>query len=506
MHFELRGVAQDQLVVCRGTEELVFNVFALQKTHLTQNPTFTRDANELLAFAPEQTQSAMFEIYRQLHAMLSPVSKTTPVSLDRLKEQVASQVQALYELLPYSKVEYWVRMHSKITLPQNLEDSVPVDGNRDKTFTLDDYRHLVVLTVLLRFIVPVWGEYLRILEKLTTKQYKELVCLKLLTRSYIMDSESVAIVAKLCRYLEVSIDSDADAKAAIIDRLSTEELPEWLMGLVLVRRISVAVIDAVPARGNLVSNIYGYLKTNALRDLNARFGGIREKTPEGQDREETSALENHKLKQHRPASDRCLVNIFSERIYDVAFALDKTIPMHLVLACQKAFDYNAFSIEEHHPILCKLILQRVISPHAVGTLTYNNLINALVACMSALWHWGHYEVALLCNAQPTNMEDFMIEEDGKMRIPADVLEKLNALYPFDFSNLKVKGGVKFANIAVENIRLLTDKVKPQYWQVCPPEGHDIPPTVAIRGSRVLEISSNCPTELANVVIRVVNGV
>jgi len=502
MQFELRGSALDQLVVVRNGNELVFNVFALQKTHLTHNDSFTRDINALFAYLPEETQTELFMLYTNLHNLLSPIKQTTPHTLNELRDSVADQIAEVYKRLPYQKVEYWVRMHSQIVLPSNLEESVPVDGNRDKTFTLDDYRHLVVLTVLLRAVVPVWGEYLRILEKLTTKQYKEMVCLKLLIKSYIMDTP---VVAKLCRYLEVSIGNDADTNAAVIDRLSTEELPEWLMGLVLVRRLSVAVIDAAPNRGHLISNIYGYLQSNALRDLNNRFGGIREKTPQNDQQEETSALENHKLKQHRPASDRCLVNIFVEDPYRVAFKLDPTIPKHLVLACAQAFNVYSFEVEDHHPILCKLVLQKVISPHAVGSLTLVNLINALIACMAVLWYWGYHETALLCNAQKAMVEQTIREEDGKLRFPADVMEKLNALFPYDFSNLKVKGGVKYSNIAAENSRVIAEMVKSNFWQVQPPEGCVIPEHVAIRGGNVLEVSSSIAVELANVVIKVVEN-
>lgn len=466
----------DKLIiqVSNNGNVLEFAATSLEKTHIDPNGYFSRDINLFLATLPADDQYKLYCSYRKCHELISPTKQAGTGLLKQLQTELKAELVKIYTIASYERAEYWVRLHSRIQYPMDLVDVISSQENKpDLTYLKSDYHHLVVLTVLLRLATPIWGEYLRIITPSAGKHYKETSCFALLKGNPLL---STPAIERLSVYMHAIVKTDVDNTSAIISMLSTSELPEWLLAKVLVRRLSVANIDASPTKGHLVSNIHGYVYKNILSDLKNRFDAIREKSGDsGGDREDAeSILEHHKLKQAKTAGDKALLNIFvshTPRMLGYYGALD-----HVTVADEMFNRLTAtpfFAIEKHHLILGRMFAAAVMSPHGVGALTRANLIRLLCQAQATFHKWGLHELALLVTAQKADVDISAESASVKMRLTLEEVQKLNELLPYDFSNVKVNNSpIKTANIGVESIRLTLHAMSGNTWQVSVPSGYE----------------------------------
>lgn len=462
-------IEQPSINVCRvisdNEETLDWNVSVFNHTRFKTVDDPFRDVNRYWASLSAQRRQQIFNCYKEIREIISRVGTVgdDQINIRQLGQEIPAKITLLYSLMPFEEMERWTEKYSRVIYPTGLKEVHDVDDPMpDRTYLVSDYRGLVVLTTALRPMVPIWGEYIRLIQKSTGTLFKEHVAIKLISQSHLAISKPYL---RLERYIRCCITNDVDTRGAVVNGISKAEIPEWLLAIVSIRRLSVGEIDAHEVTGSIITNIYGFV-TSTLNDLNKKFGGVREKYPEdkgtGEDGETGSNLEGYRPKQPASTGDLMIFNVYTENVINMAKELDPTVPDELVMKCLESSNcMRTKNINTPHMAILQWVMSDVISPQALASLHKEPLIRVIAATQALLIHWQFYTLALLLNSQGIIPDGSAMAFSSNIRISPAKLEKLNILYPYTI-NMQGSSG-KTTNPAVNAIFSVTRQISACKW-------------------------------------------
>lgn len=429
-----------QVRVEHGNISLPFSIKIYDRTKITSstNNNLFREINRYLAYLPANRQNEIFSAYKKIAEIMAPGG-----SYEMAMPWIQREVNKIYQYLYIEELEKWLSLQPDIRYPTTAVERVNEDLDKKKTYTRQDYFHLVVLTIGLRAMIPIWGEYQQFIKSSSGTQWKELVAMRIFTKS---DLHHYSAVQRLRVYCESFIESDdKHISSAAFSGLSSSELPDWLLSGAIIKRLTVASIDDNLDKGGLVKNIYGHV-TNALNGIDDNFGNVKPKNNTDLDDEDSSNLEKSRPKQMSTTGEiESFKYYFAQRTYDPnepsvqdaiyqANRLDPTVPVELVQDC---FNHNVY----HHKFntvaipmlyLAKYIYYDIAEEESIDELnlvTVNTTIFSV--CQALCIHWGFLHSALMFNANAVESGSNLIESSSDLKRPQTITaNRLIELLPY----------------------------------------------------------------------------
>lgn len=149
-------------------------------------------------------QQEIFDIYREIRNILDDYS-----DLRTLQERMRYQLKALMERHQYEDVEFFVQLNVPIIIPADVEEvfdphSINIIGTRERTYIKEDYRQLVILSIAMRPLGIIWGEYIGIVENEVSNTWKEMNAFYLLLDTWVLDSEPMK---RLATYVDANVQA-----------------------------------------------------------------------------------------------------------------------------------------------------------------------------------------------------------------------------------------------------------------------------------------------------------
>ena len=461
-------------------DTIPWSLAGFDKTRFSEVEEPFKEINEFLSTLSPTARNNIWEAFKRAREVFTRYrtilidvnsdndSQTTRTALSLINE-VTDIVTDMYSNLPLHLIERWLDFYGTIVYPDNLLSfREPTDKNPDRTYTFAEYKGLVVLAIALKPLVPIWGEFIEMIEKESGNVHKEFFALKLLAKTEILSHE---YVARLLRYIESQFTKDVDCSAAILTTMSSEVIPEWLLSMCLVRRMAIGAINASETKGSIISNLYVFV-FNILKDIDKRFGGLREKYPEGEDspdgREEGSLLELYnRQKQTLTIGDEVVYNVCVENIENTVWGVDDSVPAELIHSFieMKPMYSTSIIINDSHLTIIQWVLHKAVSPHIIPCLSKPNLIDTLIAAQTLLVHWGFDTIALLLSSssRPPGDDAFLVTPG---RPTTESVRLLNIYYPYA---LQAESGSRNANPAYLAIMTLTKEIRKFVWMVSGPQ-------------------------------------
>lgn len=196
-----------------------------------------------------------------------------------------------------------------------------------KTYLRDDYLELVNMAILYKPMIPIWAEYGRLLEQLSsTNSYREYQSMSLLSRS---TAVNIPPLDRLRRYVDTSSLDSKTAMSAALGGIGSSELPDWLMSMVIIRKLVIIELSSYEDSSNIVSVVYHHVR-NTIKSVDRKFSGrIREKSkPRGEDDDDNkSIVETYKIKQEISDGDLMVLSIYTEQTLVMAQQIVPEIPL-----------------------------------------------------------------------------------------------------------------------------------------------------------------------------------
>ena len=420
-----------------------------------------------------------------------------------IKAVITDSVTELYEIIDVERLNHYVRFMTDIRLPDNLAEScVETEQNIiDRTYIRSDYVGLVVLTVALKFMLPIWGSYMARMSALTDNPFKEYDAIGILINTALIRGENIERLRTLISALTANHNMPLSAQLA---GLGTSEMPEYLLALAVVRRLTLSPADVQPESGHLIAQVYRDVEKNISTSLDKTFNGrVKEKHPSGDsdDEDRASRAESYKEKQVISDGDRVSLNTFARNLkWTLPKVVGSDVPAKLVADIKaEVMAIPVLDLKPPQRALISWVMMR-LQPDGTPALSYigtrfldrKAIRPAMICTKVALHMWGLGQLAAFITATAENHQHELSTLLGGSppRLDKKAIERLLELYPYHITDATTRAlskseyeshsgdaytaqdktlhtSRKKSNPARKGIDELTDLIGEYTWTRCP---------------------------------------
>ena len=464
------------------------------RRNLVEQVNVVSHINDFWSRSPLATQGRIFDIYERCYAVIDTVREPYDM-LVALRPLVAE----LCEMHSVDAIRNWYTWFGKgIYIPKEMEEHYQVSDRtqvtRERTYTRTDYEELVFLVMMLRPIVPIWGEMIERVSAEVGTSNKEYTAFQILAQSSIMQAPGME---KLLLYVQHNIEAVAKTAAIAVDGLGTEELPQNILASVLVNRVCVgdltatqpdengviaynlvvAVFKALMARFNTANNT-GAAIEDQVRRKNAPQG-------KGDNPDDISTFEAFKIKERFAAGTFLPYCIFTELHDEYADAVTQDRPREdglKLVGGGYAIDHglyahfraNAGHMKHYVPETCQVrianyVVGHVTPPEVGGYLSQQQTINMITLAQTWLWQHGHRWLAALIAARPASGDAMMVSSTGTLqKLPTEQKEMLMKLYPMN-RHTRNRQRSRASNPVLMALDEVCEQFNSHDWLICLPD-------------------------------------
>lgn len=497
--------------------------------------------NKYFAQLQPAVQDQLFEVYQSIYNVMEPHGSD---SVAELRKRLPPLIKRIFEICPPEQVSYWVRTEPSIRFPENIRVYETLEESAQKgdqfglrsrpsqaTYLRKDYWGLVVLVVLLRMLVPVWGRFLNNTVGVIGNDIKEMYALRLATRSALSDTDGYQ---RLEEYVNVYLSSDKFKNSVIGGGVSKEDVPFQTMAILVVRRLAWVDFTGRDPNFSLVGRVYSFIDQqmdSAERQFNE---SIKPKIPESgsaNDQENRASVsELIKIKEPYTAGDLTIMESAAQkpRLFLARIAPD--MPEEILAGALAAVE----PLKNNPPQPVQFtILQNVMGaecpqrdgaweeipkfkdrwdalfpPRAIDEMNLLEDLSMMAVATALLWYRGHYDIAALMTASVAKERDGFSNASSAPPAPftKENREVLARYYPYaqrppgkrrsdDLRNTNLP------NVAEENIEFIRDGLSHNSWVLNIPKDW-IAKLPNHQGGRRYSVKSDIRNKLAELAISI----
>lgn len=441
-----------------NNEKVIFSITSFSRENFKKFDIFYQ-INMYFNSLPLPEQNKLFSMYSDMRDTFDNVWNKTDLSINLNKKVIAFtnefKVGALVD---------WIMLRSDIIIPRDFEVeyvySIDNHNSRDRTYLRSDYTQLVALSLIMRAMIPIFGEFISRIRQDAGNTFKEYYAFQLLNNSNIIEHE---VVTKLILYIDLTVGAERNNQNTVIDGINSEEFTTWLLSLVGVRRLSVGDIRGIEPRVNLVTFMHKFIteKVNSVNNKGA--SSIRSKDEDerkGETEPKLSKLERYKIKMPISIGEILELEHSVKDLRNIAFKLSANMTNELFEKCQRSSArLLEHDILEPQMTLLRWVFKPIISPIGIKYLPKEHTVKCLGVCQAVLWARGHEYLSLLSTSYVDVKKDmeFITSLDTRARVPKELTDEINILYPYSKRIGSKKIQSKPINLAIHSIdRLVTD--------------------------------------------------
>lgn len=433
-----------------------------------EHPRVMSEINDFFQRLPMEKQNDIYMVYERLS---DTFHSTTDIN--RVFLQVKKLVAELYSHLDFNDFLNYVKNISNVVIPDEIKTTYGPDAPESPlTYLRHEYKELMAFSLYMKPMFPIWGEYTLQIKDQLGAEFKEYSALKLIDGSAGKDNLAYA---RLYDYVATNVAKTTTSIEAILGGLSSEEKPDWLTAIVIVRRLcswQPTYIGETRKVENLVADIYNYMRSK-VENMAKNFGGrvknkplrARSEHPE----EGSSVPEMYKMKELVSEGDVLIHEVYCDDPYHILARLDAAIPKTYLeesLSYFKRHGYN--DLKTCQKILMQYTLNRQIPARVFSQLSYNAIVNLLAVTQAALRYWNLSWLAALLSGEPYQLPPDRITGELRLDITEDRVVKLLALNPHFIQpkNLKRDNVTNRAktNVSIHAINIIASEIDSVGWR------------------------------------------
>ncbi len=360
-------------------------------------------------------------------------------------------VKEIFTIVDYESVFDWMDANIKIDYPPNVEETIPEGMYPDRTYIQSDYKALTALGLTLRLVVPIWAQYIYDHGDSIGNDRKELMALKLLDMTDIIYTQPYERFVRFIEAVNACVENVKNTFKTITGVGSEEQL-EISKTRKIVRR--VAFINPLSADG-IIQAVFNEIK-NQPTDTQRSQNRIKDKKKTGSrsDEEETSVIEQYRIKEELPKGDIRAISYYLESLLymqstDQTFSEDE---MHILKSLINDLIDDGHEVDKHNLMMAMMFVKGV-PPESLEVVDREYQIAACVSVYGLMVKWEKYDLALLALGKfdSANDEMAMVASANRATIPPTLDRQLDELYPY-------RRKAKNANVCKEAISKLYGEV------------------------------------------------
>lgn len=355
--------------------------------------------------------------------------------------------EQLLRLFDWNYFKLWCVNHGGLRMDNGIKESLDDKDKEGLTYYTEDYKDLLVLSVMLKSILPVWGAYHDELTDSIGKYHIHIAALDLIRSEYF---NNLPPLVKLESYIEAFTEIKiTKAGYSLLSGIGGEEVPSFLLALALIKK--VVIFNVQDGSASIVKNVYHLLterckeitrfKPNEKKDIDSEGGDL-------------SIADRYKIVQRIPPAVSEMLSFYGSDFRRVARDIDPTIPD--VLIEKYAGVKPDLDIKEFHLPILSFVCVRVMKGRSLRIIPYGVFLNMIKASAAALDHWGFLEIAELITSTPSPKDIYQVSSSltgnrSFKLLDIGKLNDLNLIYRYTTNN-KNPGITVIDNILTEVIK------------------------------------------------------
>ena len=396
-----------------------------------------------------------------------------------LSNPPTAEIFAILDMFNMDDVEHYVKNIYKVTPPQNLKESfdqkIESDGlgTRVQTYIQQDYYELAALTIPIKVILGLLGQYAIRKAGVMSPIHREYVLYGLFS-AHPIAKHPAAI--KIKEWGEVLIKAtintnDLTAITVIEKQIPSSELSNYLLAVVLIQKLGIGAIVTDTHERNLITRIYNYI-INKLKLKGGSSSKIRDKKPladvDSATGDKESIIESYRMVTSITAGLEEELNWYASNtdliIRDAGYDIDMCLLEEVTLLNQC---FRSVPITREQVVITSFIFKHIMDVRSFEYLNIESIINLLSLGYVVLWTHGHKELAVLVNSKPlpVDVDCIDINVTPNIRLDIELKAKLAELYPYE----KQVNKTKTASIVESTITDLTYQVFQHKWLANSPD-------------------------------------
>lgn len=482
-------------------EYLDFQVHqTFNKTQLIQGFRYDGDdrvfsvVNDFLALLSEDRSRKLFETYKRFCNARNIYNDRVNLDPFERDERYKDLVKNIFVLVDYESMYDYVTKHVKVVFPDKVFEDYEEGMYPERTYIQVDYVKLIALSQVLRLVVPIWTQYIRDVVDSVGNLRKELVALKLLDKSDIIQCEPYERFLVFVEAVNRTVESKNTFLT--VTGIGSEEQAEISKARKIVRRVAFA--DAL-TEDNIISAVHNEI-INQPTDDRRTPNRIRDKKLTGTrlDDDDPSVIEQYKIKEALPKGEIRLIQYYLERmdfLKEVIGIVRKDIKRLQQIADELVkIDFDP---DVHNLMLVKFFVKGA-PPESIDVIDREYQIAACVSIYALMVHWGYYDLAILALGERVENEEdvFVGGSSNRSQIPAELDKQLDHIYPY---RREARSGMNVAKQAIGEFFKVVggslirchypDEHKEYYKDKLTKDGYYIP-------------SRSIPVEMAEIIIKI----
>lgn len=457
-----------QLVIEHNENKLYWYVSTLNKS-VFETDEVCKHINGFWARLPGYKQQLIFDLYEQIKDVMQNIYDTT-----QLITTLIPLVTKLYEEHDFQELSRWISFHSDIVLPSDMvENYVESDDDvrtREKTYVKEDYKGLILLSLALRPMIPIWGEFIYVTRADTGTGFKEFYAVKLINRTHLMESEPMV---KLRTYVSHNIKADKPMFSNILNSVGTEDFPMWLLSHVLVRKLCISDLSCTNNETTLISSIFNFISQKVMGNPPSSLADMVSSKDfnrgSSNDENNISRLEAFKIKQKIAPGDIAIIeHVLSDPLH-IAQSMNPMVSQQLLgefLMAARALETHEISVCQ--VVLAQYILKKVIPPRGLMHVSKQKVINAIAVSQTLVWD-KYKPIAAMMSAIVTGDGELQTNGiDSKVRIPPEIVKEIERVFPYTKVSISKKKG-KVENSVFKAIDEISSLLSSRDWTLTLPD-------------------------------------
>lgn len=421
--------------------------------------------NDFFETLPLDSQNRLFDTYRRIQEVFGTLPDTT-----QLMELLKPLIAEVYEVIRLEDISRWAVLNQRIHVPNDVQvefsNNQETAHKREITYTVPEYWDLLTLAIALRAMMPVWGQFIDYTGKNVSPSWKEYYVYMQLSKSKLWDC---APMQKLRTSLNFRFDNakKENFDSAVLEFISRDEIPEWLTGVMVVKKVMTGEIDyrELPPTRSLVKIIYNSVK-ELLDKPSSKFmkGYLKDKSPDAGNLDsdgqgKSSILEAYKIPVEIIPGDQAVLNAFAVQKERIVQIVQPDLPEQLLRqATGNVKTLQQQRIYDGQRALALLVLHEAMPAMAGPFIERPGLLSLIAVAQAVLWYRGHRELAAILTAVPLPA-GFPMNADAntRLKLSKDMRATLDEMYPYartiqqgrDRSGRQANDGVRAIEAMVE---------------------------------------------------------
>lgn len=474
----IQGAGFTEVTAEHGTKKLSFATKVYSKVKLAEQQRVFKEINSYWEFLGPVPQQNIWESYEKIHEILN-------MSLDsgRVAMSLRHYIREMYTHMPMNGMRRWLATMGNLFIPVEIEKQITAESRynkKDQTYLEHEYINLATVSLAIRPMIPVFGEYLE--SSSESDHNKETEVLGLLYDCEVANwpqnevgphgEEVDTAFDKLAGYVQFCVEDEPTTLARLWRQMSTVEVPIHLRSKVLVRRLTIVPLDDITSF-SIVANTYRYVRSIINPAERTTAERVNEKKPEsgGDEDEKTSFLEAHKTKHRVQPGDIEAFNLDANDHVKLTQRVDPTMDMKKLQQCMRAINQvSNMPINPHQVKIAQWVMARAFPAKAFYHINKVAVNKLLAQAQAVLWHWGFLDIAVFMQVelmkQGESGSQFQLGSTRtNSRIPNRFKDELNELFPHQKAPQYTNAGVptRTENMAGTAISTATASIHASNW-------------------------------------------